>query len=217
MKQTLSAGTVTNRSSKRSDAPTLYKCGGCTCKVKLTFIIHDIICSDIPWEVDLWRSAMQRFTKTILIFPGTKADLWNTVSPKMAQRVFSEMLNESLSIITTRFIHVRSRDILLVSINFPIYFLFFYFYRTSLFIFIVSPQCKFYIRPNVNSVFLRFCSFVRFIYLHTFAYICLRFIEARLDVVCVSNWKEIKDKNEIVTTTGTTDFGTVRTILVRRL
>lgn len=44
-----------------------------------------------------------------LIFTGTKADLWNTVSPKMAQRVFSGMLNESLSIITTRFIHVRPR------------------------------------------------------------------------------------------------------------
>ncbi|XP_067206507.1 uncharacterized protein [Linepithema humile] len=42
-----------------------------------------------------------------LYMQGTKADLWNTVSPKMAQRVFSGMLNESLSIITTRFIHGR--------------------------------------------------------------------------------------------------------------
>ncbi|XP_050458079.1 uncharacterized protein LOC126854933 [Cataglyphis hispanica] len=42
-----------------------------------------------------------------LYMQGTKADLWNTVSPKMAQRVFSEMLNESLSIIVTRFIHGR--------------------------------------------------------------------------------------------------------------
>ncbi|XP_070150031.1 uncharacterized protein [Polyergus mexicanus] len=41
-----------------------------------------------------------------LYMQGTKADLWNTVSPKMAQRVFSEMLNESLSIIATRFIHI---------------------------------------------------------------------------------------------------------------
>lgn len=66
----------------------------------------------------------------MLIFPGTKADLWNTVSPKMAQRVFSEMLNESLSIITTRFIHVRPRDISrLVPINLPIYFVFFYLHR----------------------------------------------------------------------------------------
>ncbi|XP_014469110.1 PREDICTED: uncharacterized protein LOC106741512 [Dinoponera quadriceps] len=42
-----------------------------------------------------------------LYMQGTKADLWNTVSPKMAQRVFSGMLNESLSIITTRFTHGR--------------------------------------------------------------------------------------------------------------
>ncbi|XP_024938115.1 uncharacterized protein LOC107265150 isoform X3 [Cephus cinctus] len=43
-----------------------------------------------------------------LYMQGTKADLWNTVPPKMAQRVFSGMLNESLSIITARFIHVLS-------------------------------------------------------------------------------------------------------------
>ncbi|XP_024938114.1 uncharacterized protein LOC107265150 isoform X2 [Cephus cinctus] len=42
-----------------------------------------------------------------LYMQGTKADLWNTVPPKMAQRVFSGMLNESLSIITARFIHGR--------------------------------------------------------------------------------------------------------------
>ncbi|EFN85448.1 uncharacterized protein LOC105182315 [Harpegnathos saltator] len=42
-----------------------------------------------------------------LYMQGTKADLWNTVSPKMAQRVFAGMLNESLSIITTRFTHGR--------------------------------------------------------------------------------------------------------------
>ncbi|XP_053979955.1 uncharacterized protein LOC128877038 isoform X3 [Hylaeus volcanicus] len=42
-----------------------------------------------------------------LYMQATKADLWNTVSPKMAQRVFSGMLNESLSIIVTRFIDAR--------------------------------------------------------------------------------------------------------------
>ncbi|XP_012276460.1 uncharacterized protein LOC105697593 [Orussus abietinus] len=40
-----------------------------------------------------------------LYMQGTKADLWNTVSPKMAQRVFTGMLNESLTILTCRFIH----------------------------------------------------------------------------------------------------------------
>ncbi|XP_043581466.1 uncharacterized protein LOC122567202 isoform X4 [Bombus pyrosoma] len=42
-----------------------------------------------------------------LYMQGTKRDLWSTVSPKMAQRVFSGMLNESLSIIVTRFIYGR--------------------------------------------------------------------------------------------------------------
>ncbi|XP_053597314.1 uncharacterized protein LOC103576648 [Microplitis demolitor] len=42
-----------------------------------------------------------------LYMQGTKADLWNTVSPKMAQRIFAGMLNESLTIIVSRFIHGR--------------------------------------------------------------------------------------------------------------
>ncbi|XP_011496322.1 PREDICTED: uncharacterized protein LOC105360970 [Ceratosolen solmsi marchali] len=42
-----------------------------------------------------------------LYMQGTKTDLWNTVSPKMAQRIFSGILNESLSIIVARFIHGR--------------------------------------------------------------------------------------------------------------
>ncbi|XP_026295976.1 uncharacterized protein KIAA0825 homolog isoform X3 [Apis mellifera] len=42
-----------------------------------------------------------------LYMNGTKTDLWSTVSPKMAQRIFSGMLNESLSIIVTRFIYGR--------------------------------------------------------------------------------------------------------------
>lgn len=55
--------------------------------------------------------------KTILIFfftlfSGTKTDLWSTVSPKMAQRVFSGMLNESLSIIVTRFIYVILKKVI---------------------------------------------------------------------------------------------------------
>ncbi|XP_076763082.1 uncharacterized protein LOC143430614 [Xylocopa sonorina] len=42
-----------------------------------------------------------------LYMQGTKTDLWSTVSPKMAQRIFSGMLNESLSIIVARFIYGR--------------------------------------------------------------------------------------------------------------
>ncbi|XP_046837057.1 uncharacterized protein LOC124432294 isoform X1 [Vespa crabro] len=42
-----------------------------------------------------------------LYMQGTRADLWETVPPQMAQRVFMGMLNESLSIIVTRFIYGR--------------------------------------------------------------------------------------------------------------
>ncbi|XP_043499356.1 uncharacterized protein LOC122522360 isoform X2 [Polistes fuscatus] len=42
-----------------------------------------------------------------LYMQGTKADLWETVPPQMAQRVFTGMVNESLSIIVTRFIYGR--------------------------------------------------------------------------------------------------------------
>ncbi|XP_020709486.2 uncharacterized protein LOC105688635 [Athalia rosae] len=42
-----------------------------------------------------------------LYMQGTKDDLWNTVPPKMAQRVFAGMLDESLTIITARFVHGR--------------------------------------------------------------------------------------------------------------
>ncbi|KAL7286852.1 hypothetical protein TKK_0018989 [Trichogramma kaykai] len=42
-----------------------------------------------------------------LYMKGTKTDLWNTVSPKTAQRIFSGMLNESLTIIVTRYLDAR--------------------------------------------------------------------------------------------------------------
>lgn len=111
----------------------------------------------------------------MLIFPGTKADLWNTVSPKMAQRIFSEMLNESLSIITTRFIHVRSRDISrLAPINFPFYFIFFYFRR--MFYCCRESQTRILHSNECKVGFCTFLFFCMFHYLHTLR-ICLRFIE----------------------------------------
>lgn len=61
---------------------TSYKCGGCICKVKYL--------KKYPEGVDR-------------LFTGTREDLWNTVPPKMAQRIFSGMLNETLSILTVRY------------------------------------------------------------------------------------------------------------------
>ncbi|KAH0946009.1 hypothetical protein HN011_005249 [Eciton burchellii] len=65
----------------------------------------------LSWHSDKPFFERERCTYVIqmwwLYMQGTRADLWNTVSPKMAQRVFSGMLNDSLSIITTRFIYGR--------------------------------------------------------------------------------------------------------------
>lgn len=41
---------------------------------------------------------------------GTRQDLWDTVPPKMAQRVFAGMLNETLSIFTVRYTQVLNLD-----------------------------------------------------------------------------------------------------------
>lgn len=51
------------------------------------------------------------------IVTGTREDLWNTVPPKMAQRIFTGMLNESLTVLATRFIHVHCCNL----INCPCY------------------------------------------------------------------------------------------------
>lgn len=64
------------------------ECGGCICKVKLLkFFIKNKLLS-------------------ICLLLGTKQDLWNTVPPKMAQRVFAGMLNETLTILTVRYTQV---------------------------------------------------------------------------------------------------------------
>jgi protein KIAA0825 len=41
-----------------------------------------------------------------LYMQGTRQDLWDTVPPKMAQRVFAGMLNETLTILTVRYTQV---------------------------------------------------------------------------------------------------------------
>lgn len=44
----------------------------------------------------------------MFVLIGTRENLWNTVPPKMAQRVFSGMLNESLTILSVRYSQVNS-------------------------------------------------------------------------------------------------------------
>nr|CAD7203594.1 unnamed protein product [Timema douglasi] len=75
------------------------------CRLLSLYILQDSNC--LHWEdphpffegergsfvVQMWWLYMQ----------GTKEDLWNTVPPKMAQRVLAGMLNESLTILTVRY------------------------------------------------------------------------------------------------------------------
>ncbi|XP_011881191.1 PREDICTED: uncharacterized protein LOC105569377 [Vollenhovia emeryi] len=79
------------------------------CRLISLYILNEA--DSLSWHSDKPFFERERCSYVVqmwwLYMQGTKADLWNTVSPKMAQRVFSEMLNESLSIITTRFIHGR--------------------------------------------------------------------------------------------------------------
>ena len=41
-----------------------------------------------------------------MFYQGTQDDLWNTMPPKTAERIFSGLLNESLTILTSRYMQV---------------------------------------------------------------------------------------------------------------
>ncbi|XP_034942560.1 uncharacterized protein [Chelonus insularis] len=79
------------------------------CRLISLYILNEA--DSLDWQSDKPFFEKERSSFIIqmwwLYMQGTKADLWNTVSPKMAQRIFSGMLNESLTIIVTRFIHGR--------------------------------------------------------------------------------------------------------------
>ncbi|XP_031785557.1 uncharacterized protein LOC100116243 isoform X1 [Nasonia vitripennis] len=79
------------------------------CRLISLYILNEA--DSLNWQSDKPFFEKERCSYVIqmwwLYMQGTKTDLWNTVSPKMAQRIFSGMLNESLSIIVARFIHGR--------------------------------------------------------------------------------------------------------------
>ncbi|XP_066248590.1 LOW QUALITY PROTEIN: uncharacterized protein KIAA0825 homolog [Euwallacea similis] len=69
------------------------------------YILQDADCLDWENEKPFFESERGSYTIQMwwLYMQGTKEDLWDTVPPKMAQRVFSGMLNESLTILTVRY------------------------------------------------------------------------------------------------------------------
>ncbi|XP_043273786.1 uncharacterized protein [Venturia canescens] len=79
------------------------------CRLIALYILMEA--DSLSWQKNKPFFEKERCTFVIqmwwLYMQGTKADLWNTVSPKMARRIFSGVLNESLTILVTRFIHGR--------------------------------------------------------------------------------------------------------------
>lgn len=96
------------------------------CRLLSLYILQDA--DSLDWEnsksfcemergsyiIQMWWLYMQGILKPLyscLLYQsisGTKDSLWNTVPPKMAQRIFASMLNESLTILVTRYMQVRS-------------------------------------------------------------------------------------------------------------
>ncbi|XP_063912179.1 uncharacterized protein LOC135129022 isoform X1 [Zophobas morio] len=75
------------------------------CRLLSLYILQEA--ESLDWENQKAFCESERGSYVIqmwwLYMQGTKEDLWNTVPPKMAQRVFSGMLNESLTILTVRY------------------------------------------------------------------------------------------------------------------
>lgn len=75
------------------------------CRLLTLYIIQDADC--LHWENQQPFFESERGSYTIqmwwLYMKGTRQDLWNSVPPSMAQRVFAGMLNETLTILTVRY------------------------------------------------------------------------------------------------------------------
>lgn len=78
------------------------------CRLLSLYIIQDADC--LNWECNQPFFESERGSYTIqmwwLYMQGTKTDLWNSVPPNMAQRVFAGMLNETLTVLTVRYTQV---------------------------------------------------------------------------------------------------------------
>uniref|UniRef100_A0A1A9ZA38 Uncharacterized protein n=1 Tax=Glossina pallidipes TaxID=7398 RepID=A0A1A9ZA38_GLOPL len=75
------------------------------CRLLLLYIVQDA--DALHWEDREPFFESERGSYIIqmwwLYIYGTKDDLWNSVPPKMAQRIFSGMLNDTLSVLTVRY------------------------------------------------------------------------------------------------------------------
>ncbi|XP_067647757.1 uncharacterized protein [Eurosta solidaginis] len=75
------------------------------CRLLLLYIVQDADC--LHWENSQPFFESERGSYTVQMWwhyiQGIKDDLWNSVPPKMAQRIFAGILNETLSVLTARY------------------------------------------------------------------------------------------------------------------
>lgn len=80
------------------------------CRLLLLYIIQDA--DTLHWEYTEPFLESERGSYIIqmwwLYMCGTKDDLWNSVPPRMAQRIFGGMLNETLTILTVRYTQINT-------------------------------------------------------------------------------------------------------------
>lgn len=89
------------------------------CRLLTMYIIQDA--DSLHWESQHPFFESERGSYTVqlwwLYMQGTKQDLWSSVPPTMAQRVFAGMLNETLTVLTVRYTQTvpsRARSTLLL-------------------------------------------------------------------------------------------------------
>ncbi|XP_014094985.1 uncharacterized protein [Bactrocera oleae] len=75
------------------------------CRLLLLYIVQDADC--LNWENSQPFFESERGSYSIQMWwhyiQGIKDDLWNSVPPKMAQRIFAGILNETLGVLTARY------------------------------------------------------------------------------------------------------------------
>ncbi|XP_017126773.1 uncharacterized protein LOC108145722 isoform X1 [Drosophila elegans] len=78
------------------------------CRLLLLYIMQDADC--LHWEDTQPFFESERGSYTVQMWwhymRGSKTDLWNSVPPKMAQKIFAGMLNETLSVLTVRYTQI---------------------------------------------------------------------------------------------------------------
>ncbi|KAF5287146.1 hypothetical protein FQR65_LT12332 [Abscondita terminalis] len=82
------------------------------CRLVSLYILQDA--ESLDWENTKPFFESERGSYVIqmwwIYMQGTKQDLWNSIPPKMAQMVLAGMLNESLTILTVRYIQSRPSE-----------------------------------------------------------------------------------------------------------